>query len=61
MVPAWAILLIAGGLLERDGAFIIAGHGATLVTVGFFGAIAVFGVEGVQYAWNWLRSAINGS
>ncbi len=61
VVPAWAILLIAGGLLERDGAFIIAGHGATLVTVGFFGAIAVFGVEGVQYAWNWLRSAINGS
>lgn len=60
VVPAWGILLLAGGLLERDGVFIIAGHGATLVTIMFFGAIALFGVEGVQYAWIWLREAFSG-
>jgi len=26
MFPAWAILLIAGGLLERDGVFVLAGY-----------------------------------
>lgn len=60
VVPAWGILLLAGGLLERDGVFIIAGHGATLVTLVFFGAIGLFGVEGVQYAWTWLRGAFSG-
>lgn len=60
VVPAWGILLLAGGLLERDGVFIIAGHGATLVTLVFFGAIGLFGVEGVHYAWNWLREAFSG-
>src|SRR5678815_1259768 len=32
VVPAWGILLIAGGLLERDGQFIIAGYVASLIT-----------------------------
>ncbi|MFA5058594.1 MAG: exopolysaccharide biosynthesis protein [Opitutaceae bacterium] len=27
-IPAWAIILIAGGLMERDGAAIVAGYGA---------------------------------
>ena len=55
VVPAWGVMLIAGGLLERDGAFIIAGYVASLVTVAFFVAIAVFGVEAVDFIWKWLR------
>jgi hypothetical protein len=34
--PAWAILLIACGLLERDGLFVLAGHGVFLAGVAFF-------------------------
>lgn len=55
MVPAWGILLLAGGLLERDGGFIIAGYIAALVTVAFFTAIAIFGVEAVDFIWKWMH------
>jgi len=55
VVPAWGIMLIAGGLLERDGAFIIAGYVASLVTVAFFAAIAIFGVEAVDVLWKWIH------
>ena len=55
VIPAWGIMLIAGGLLERDGAFIIAGYVATLLTIAFFAVIGIFGVETVDFLWNWLR------
>ena len=51
VVPAWGIMLIAGGLLERDGAFIIAGYVAALFTVAFFVAIGFFGIEGLDMVW----------
>jgi hypothetical protein len=54
VVPAWGIMLIAGGLLERDGAFILAGYVAALFTLAFFGAIALFGVEAVDFIWKWM-------
>ena len=34
--PAWVILLIAAGLLERDGLFIVAGYAVFASGVGFF-------------------------
>lgn len=52
-VPAWGIMLMAGGLLERDGIFIIGGYLGTLVSVVFFTAIAIFGVEAVDFLWHW--------
>lgn len=55
VIPAWGILLIAGGLLERDGAFILAGHAASLFTIGFFAVIGFFGVEAVDFLWRWAR------
>lgn len=36
MFPAWAILLIAGGLLERDGLFVLAGHIMFAAGVAYF-------------------------
>lgn len=60
VVPAWGIMLLAGGLLERDGAFIIAGYIAALFTMAFFAAIGIFGMEGVHFAWDWLRAKLAG-
>jgi hypothetical protein len=54
-IPAWSILLMAGGLLERDGGFIIAAYITSLLAVAFFGAIAIFGVEAVDSLWKWLQ------
>ena len=36
VIPAWGIMLIAGGLLERDGKFILAGYVATVGSVVYF-------------------------
>jgi hypothetical protein len=51
VIPAWAILLLAGGLLERDGVFIIAGHVATVIAIGYFVVIGVFGVGAFDALW----------
>jgi hypothetical protein len=56
ILPAWGVLLVAGGMLERDGAFIVAGYVATLLAFVFFIAIAFLGKEGVQAMWNWFGS-----
>jgi hypothetical protein len=53
VVPAWGIMLISGGLLERDGVFIVSGYAATLFTIAFFAAIAIFGVGAVDFLWKW--------
>lgn len=54
-LPAWGIMLIAGGLLERDGAFIIAGYVSSLLALAFFGAIWFFGVGAVDFIWKWMH------
>ncbi|MBI5766722.1 MAG: exopolysaccharide biosynthesis protein [Verrucomicrobia bacterium] len=55
VIPAWAIILMAGGLLERDGWFILGGYLVTLLTVVFFGAIAIFGKGAVEWLWAWMK------
>lgn len=54
-IPAWAIMLTAAGLLERDGLFILAGYVTTVLGLAFFGAIAIFGVEALDFIWAWLK------
>lgn len=54
-LPAWAILLTAAGLLERDGGFILAGYALTLISAAFFAALGIFGVEAVEFLWAWLK------
>jgi hypothetical protein len=61
VIPAWAVLLLAGGLLERDGAFIIAGYVSTLAAGAFFTAIAILGVESFEIMWRWLIQTFSGS
>jgi hypothetical protein len=55
-LPAWAILLFAAGLLERDGLFILAGYAAFVGTVVFFGGLALAGIGGVDMFKRWLAT-----
>lgn len=52
--PAFSILLIAAGLLERDGLFILVGYVVFACAVGFFGVIGFAGVEGFDAIKKWL-------
>ena len=54
VIPAWGILLLAGGMLERDGNAIVAGYVATVASVIYF---AVFGSAigfAFKEAWEYL-------
>ncbi len=52
--PAWAILLLACGLLERDGTFVVAGYGVFLATLVFFALLGSAISETLVHTWRWL-------
>ncbi len=47
-LPGLTVLLVAAGALERDGLFFLAGGFMFLVTIAYFGAIAVGGLRLVE-------------
>lgn len=52
-LPGWAILLLAAGLLERDGLFILAGYLMFAASVVFFGVLGGTIAEAVARLWQW--------
>lgn len=60
VIPAWGVLLIAGGLLECDGVFILAGYFMTAVAMVFFAIIGFAGVEAFDFIWKWLAGWFGG-
>jgi hypothetical protein len=52
--PGWTILLLACGLLERDGAFLVAGHVVFIATLVFFGLLGTAITNAIQHSWHWL-------
>jgi hypothetical protein len=52
--PAVVIVLIAGGLLERDGAFILAGYVAFALNIVFFSLLAIYGTKLFHVGWHWI-------
>ena len=54
--PAWAILLLAAGLLERDGLFILAGYIVFAAGVLYFVFLGEATAHLVQQLVQWLRS-----
>ncbi len=56
LLPAWAIFLIASGLLERDGLFIILGYIAFVVGALYFFLLGSVANEAFHQAWGWLQS-----
>jgi hypothetical protein len=53
ILPAFSILLLSAGLLERDGGFILAGHFGFFLSVAFFVLMGLLGKEGVDAMWRW--------
>ena len=54
--PAWTILLIAAGMLERDGWFILAGYVVFTAGVFYFVFLGEAATLGVETLIHWLRS-----
>lgn len=52
--PAWTILLLAFGLLERDGVVILAGHLVLVAGLVLFGLLGTAITEAFEGIWQWL-------
>lgn len=56
VLPAWAIFLLACGLLERDGLFIFLGYVAFAIGAAYFVLLGGIAQEAVEHGWAWLQS-----
>jgi len=54
MLPGWTILLLACGLLERDGVFIALGYLMFVVTSMFFVAVGSAITAALEHMWHWV-------
>jgi hypothetical protein len=54
MVPAWAVVLLTAGMMERDGLVVLLGHTVTLVSWAVILLAWLFGAEGIQKLWKML-------
>jgi hypothetical protein len=56
VLPAWAIFLVACGLLERDGLFVCLGYVGFLVGAAYFILLGGVAHEAVARVWEWLQA-----
>jgi hypothetical protein len=47
-IPAWAVVLLAFGMMEKDGLCVLFGHLTAIVTWVFIGLTSLFAVQGFQ-------------
>jgi hypothetical protein len=47
-IPAWAVVLLAIGMMEKDGLCVLLGHITAIVAWLFIGLTSVFAVGGFQ-------------
>jgi hypothetical protein len=52
MVPAWAVVLLSAGMMERDGVLVLLGHLLTLLSWGLIVLAWLLGAEGIQKVIN---------
>lgn len=55
-LPAWSVLLIAGGLLERDGFFVFLGYLMFALAVVYIWVFGEAAAHGLEVFLNWLRT-----
>jgi hypothetical protein len=54
-LPAWGILLLAAGLLQRDGLLILLGYLFLLGTIVYFAALGIGVLTGAQWVVNFFN------
>lgn len=54
VLPAFSVMLLSAGLLERDGVFIFAGYVVFFCAIAFFSGIGLAGAEGLDAFKRWL-------
>lgn len=47
-IPAWAVVLLSAGMMERDGLLVLLGHLTTLVSWAFIAACWLLGAQGIE-------------
>jgi hypothetical protein len=47
-VPAWAVVLLSAGMMERNGVLVLLGHMMTLLSWSFIVLAWLFGAEGIH-------------
>lgn len=55
LLPAWAIFLLACGLLERDGLFVVLGYLAFAIGAAYFFFLGTFATEVFQLVQEWIQ------
>jgi hypothetical protein len=60
ILPAFAILLLAAAMLERDGLCGILGFIIFASTLVLFGGIFLAGVVAIEAVWKWLTGFLRG-
>ena len=48
LIPAWAVVLLAAGMMERDGLLVLFGHLMTLASWVFIGLCWLLGIKGLD-------------
>jgi hypothetical protein len=51
-IPAWAVVLLAIGMMEKDGLCVLLGHLTAIGSWAFIGLTSVFAVGGFQRLWD---------
>ncbi len=55
-LPAWAILLMAGGMLERDGVAVLLSYVVFVAGVVYFVVIGDATRQGIEALWRWMST-----
>jgi len=55
LLPAWAIFLVACGMMERDGVFLVAGYFAFALGAAYFIFLGDVAQDAIVALWAWIR------
>ncbi|HEX2853239.1 MAG TPA: exopolysaccharide biosynthesis protein [Opitutaceae bacterium] len=57
--PALCIVIMAAGLLERDGLFVLGGYVVFALNMVFFALFGFYGTKLFEVIWHWLRGLVH--
>ena len=55
-IPAFAVLLLTAGMIERDGLLVLIGHCVNIIAWIYFGVMFTFAGHGINRLWDYFGS-----